>query len=322
VAARRERSGAEARPSTFEGRPAVVLAAGAGADGWGVEATFLPTLGMLGVSLKLGGGEVLSRHGGLDSVLGGHTLGLPLLHPWANRLDGDRYRVGRTTVDLTDAPALHRDGNGLPIHGTMVGARAWEVVELDADDERARVVTTFPFGDHDDLLASFPFPHEVGIAATVDRDGLEVTTSIRPTGRRAVPVSFGCHPYLPLPASRRDGLGVAFPARTRLELDDRGIPTGGEQWQPAEVVALAGRTFDDGFRLGRDGLFGLVGNGRSVRLESGSGYGFAQVYAPRGRAFAALEPMTAPTNALVTGVPVSVSPGARFAATFRITGTW
>jgi galactose mutarotase-like enzyme len=318
----RSGAGAEARPSTFQGWPAVVLAAGRGDAGWDVRATFLPTLGMLGVSLELGGGEVLSRHGGIDAVADGHTLGLPLLHPWANRLDGDRYRVGGTTVDLTDAPALHRDGRGLPIHGSMVGPRAWEVVELDADDERARVVATFPFGDHDDLLASFPFPHEVGISAAVDRRGLEVTTSIRPTGRRAVPVSFGWHPYLRLPGARRDQLAVAFPDRARLALDERGIPTGAERRQPAEVLPLAGRTFDDGYRVGRDALFGLAGHGRSVRVELGPGYGFAQVYAPAGKAFAALEPMTAPTNALVTGVPVSVSPGVRFAATFRITGTW
>lgn len=309
---------AAARATTLQGWPAVVLAAGSG----DVEATFLPTLGMLGASLKLGGAEVLSRQGGLDAVLGGHTLGLPLLHPWANRLGDDHYRIGRTTVDLADAPGLHRDGNGLPIHGTMVGSRAWEVVELDADDDRARVVATFAFDDHDDLLASFPFPHEVGITAIVDAGGLEVTTSVRPTGRRPVPVSFGWHPYLRLPGTGRDGLALALPARTHLELDERGIPTGGERRRPAETTPLTGRTFDDGYRVRRGARFGLVGHRRSVRLELGPGYGFAQVYAPRGKAFAALEPMTAPTNALVTGVPVRVAPGGSFAATFRITGTW
>jgi aldose 1-epimerase len=308
---------AVARATTFQGWPAVVLAAGGG----DVEATFLPTLGMLGASLKLGGGEVLSRHGGLDAVLDGHTLGLPLLHPWANRLGDDRYRAGRSTVDLTDAPGLRRDGNGLAIHGTMVGARSWEVVELDADDDRARVAATFAFDD-DDLLASFPFPHEIGITAVVDRHGLEVTTSVRPTGRRPVPISFGWHPYLRLPGTRRDGLAVVLPPRTHLELDERGIPTGGERRRRAEITSLTGRTFDDGYRVGRGARFGLVGPGRSVRLELGPGYGFAQVYAPRGKAFAALEPMTAPTNALVMGVPVRVDPGGRFAATFRITGTW
>jgi galactose mutarotase-like enzyme len=45
---------------------------------------------------------------------------------------------------------------------------------------------------------------------------------------------------------------------------------------------------------------------------------FAQVYAPAGRPFCALEPMTAPTNALVTGDHPVVAPGAVFAAGFSI----
>jgi galactose mutarotase-like enzyme len=204
----------------------------------------------------------------------------------------------------------------------MVGARAWDVVEIDADDDRARLVATFPFGDHDELLASFPFPHEVGITAVVDGSGLEVTTSVRPTGRRAVPVSFGWHPYLRLPGVHRDRLAVALPARRHLILDDRGIPTTSARRERAEVVALAGRTFDDAYVVRRGTGFGLEGGGRSVRVELGPGYGFAQVYAPRGKAFAALEPMTAPTNALVTGEHPTVAPGSTFTATFRVTASW
>ena len=49
------------------------------------------------------------------------------------------------------------------------------------------------------------------------------------------------------------------------------------------------------------------------------GYTHTQVYAPKDKAFIAIEPMTAPTNALISGDGLRlVVPGATFAAAFRI----
>jgi aldose 1-epimerase len=50
----------------------------------------------------------------------------------------------------------------------------------------------------------------------------------------------------------------------------------------------------------------------------GAGYPYAQVYAPPGAGFACLEPMTAPTNALVAGDYPVVRPGESFTARFSI----
>jgi galactose mutarotase-like enzyme len=50
------------------------------------------------------------------------------------------------------------------------------------------------------------------------------------------------------------------------------------------------------------------------------GYRFAQVFAPPGSDFVCFEPMTAPTNALVSGGPdlPVVEPGGRHDAAFAI----
>ena len=71
--------------------------------------------------------------------------------------------------------------------------------------------------------------------------------------------------------------------------------------------------------LAPGGAFTLSGGGRSVTVDLVSGYPFAQVFAPAGHELIALEPMTAPTNALTTGrsLPI-VAPGERFSAVFRI----
>ena len=80
------------------------------------------------------------------------------------------------------------------------------------------------------------------------------------------------------------------------------------------------RGFDDGFRvLDAHAPFRLSGAGRSITLELLEGYRFAQIYAPPGRDLVAIEPMTAPTNALSSGRDLAVvAPGQRFRAAFRV----
>jgi galactose mutarotase-like enzyme len=55
-----------------------------------------------------------------------------------------------------------------------------------------------------------------------------------------------------------------------------------------------------------------------VTVNFESGYPFAQVFAPPGKQFACLEPMTAPVNALVDGGCSTVAPGESFSARFSI----
>jgi aldose 1-epimerase len=63
----------------------------------------------------------------------------------------------------------------------------------------------------------------------------------------------------------------------------------------------------------------LSGGGLAIAVELLSGYGYAQVFAPAGASFVALEPMTAPANALASGSGLRiVEPGGRFEAAFRI----
>jgi len=134
-----------------------------------------------------------------------------------------------------------------------------------------------------------------------------------------VPISFGWHPYFRMPSVRRPDVTLVLPKRRHLPADVRGIPTGKSTRQPAERAPIAGRTFDDGYRLGqRDRWLGLEGGGRCLTIEFDDGYPYTQVYIPAGKPFVALEPMTAPTNALVSGDHVVVKPGDAYSATFTV----
>ena len=53
-------------------------------------------------------------------------------------------------------------------------------------------------------------------------------------------------------------------------------------------------------------------------MHGDAAFPYAQVWVPAGKQFVALEPMTAPTNALAGGDPPVVAPGDAFTAGFTI----
>jgi aldose 1-epimerase len=296
----------------FRGESAIELRAGR------TSATFLPGLGMTGVSIRdrisstSRGLEYLALPGGIVALKAGITLGLPLLAPWANRLATRSYRAGTTTVNLQGL-RLPTDAHGLPIHGFLVGKPGWQLLRATGRADAARLAATI-----DVDAPAFPFPHRIELAINL-RDGrLKVDTTIVPTGRRRVPVSFGWHPYLQLPGTPRREWELRLPTRAHLELDAYGIPTGASAREPAESAPIGRRTFDDGyaFTSRRGQRMSLVSERSSVELWCGANYPFGQVWVPHGKTFAALEPMTAPTNALVERSTPFVAPGDTFRASF------
>ncbi len=298
-------------------RPAYVLE---GDDGF--RATVIPDLAMLCWSLQYDGVELLGQPHGLEEFARDWaTTGIPLLHPWANRLAGDRL-VGtdRPTIDPA-SPLVPIDANGLPIHGLNLADAGW-VVSTRSDAGSAGVTARLKFETRE-LLTAFPFPHEITISATVAGRTLSVTTEVAATTDRAVPVSFGWHPYFRLAGVPRREWRVSLPARRRARLDGLMIPTGRDL--PVEPFdgTLGARGFDDLFtELESDPVFVLEGGGRRIEVAMGDGYPMAQVYAPIERDVVAFEPMTAPGNALVSGDGLRwVAAGERFRAVFAVTAS-
>src|SRR3954453_10160 len=295
------------RRDTIDGFYALILAAGA------LEATFVPQVGMVSASLRHAGEELLARPAGLpDYAADGTVLGIPFLHPWANRLSAERYQAAGQTVRL---PAgLPREEHGLAIHGLRPAA--WAARSAGACGDRATLDAELDFDGH----AAFPFPHRIEQRVTLDPAALRIDTTLRATRGVPVPVAFGFHPYLALPGDERGEWSLTLPTRRRLLADARLIPTGEGVVEYAERRPLADRTFDDGYdELGERPFFTVAGGGRAVTVTFLAGYPVAQVFAPAGGDYVCFEPMTAPTNALVTGRGLRlVAPGATFTAAFEI----
>ena len=305
--------------TTTDGFPTVALAC---ADAQ-VAATFAPTAGMVACSLRHRDRELLGQRGGLAKyAASGSTMGIPLLHPWANRLSGYTYSVGGRTVTIDPTtPRLHRDAGGLPMHGLLLGYPNWRVLGRSADEGGARLAALLDFAADPQLLAAFPFPHTLLLEVELRRSRLALTTTVRATGDVAVPIGFGFHPYLQLPDVPREQWHVELPVGHRLLLDSRGLPTGEREAIAIEPGHLENRVFDDLFTdLPCPARFVLAGAGRHLTLSFEEGYPFAQIYAPDSDAVVCFEPMTAPTNALVSNGPDLrlVAPGDEYRATFTL----
>ncbi len=242
------------------------------------------------------------------------------MHPWANRLAADSYRAAGEEVSLAGCTLPH-DPNGLPIHGNLFGV-AFEVEQAN----ETRLVARLDYGAHPDKLRAFPFPHLITVDVRLHPTrGLNIVTRVDPTSDRAVPISFGWHPFLTLPNAPRAEWELRWPACEHVEVDDRVIPTGARTPQGAQHEPIAQRTFDDHYALGGDRTFSIsAGAGRERRtltLQFDPSYPYAQLFVPPERDLVAIEPMTAEIDALGRGTAPLAPPGSRFQASFNIAVT-
>jgi aldose 1-epimerase len=239
-----------------------------------------------------------------------------------HRLSRRRFSVaGRDVAIDPGATPLRLDPNGLPMHGLLSAAGGWEVERHEAATDGAVLAARFDFAARDDLMAAFPFPHELRFEATLRGATLTIATTVRASGDVPVPIAFGFHPYLVLPGVPREDWHVEVPVREQLRLDGAKLPTGERLRTWIEPGRLGSRTFDDAYAAPPPGeAFALEGGGRRIEMAFDRGYPYAQVYAPADDPVVAFEPMTAPTNALVDAdgdLPV-VAPGDTYRAAFSI----
>ena len=214
-----------------------------------LEAGFAPEAGMVCHSLRHDGEELLTQRDGVEGyVRTGRWMGVPLLHPWANRLAAWDYEALGVRVDLEPlaGDVVVRDRKtGLPIHGVL--PREWAVLEAGP----ARLAAELA-GDG----AAFPFPHRMRIDAELSPTTLRIATTLEAL-EGEVPVAFGFHPWFDAPRADRV---VELPAMRRLVLDGL-LPTGETVAAPVVRGPARGARARRRLRGGRRRR-GVLGHGR------------------------------------------------------------
>jgi aldose 1-epimerase len=193
--------------------------------------------------------------------------GIPLLAPFANRLDETAfYANGRKyNFDME----LGNVRGPIPIHGYLTNASQWKLVEARSDGSAAWATTKIDFYRNPQYMKQFPFAHTIAITYRLQNGALEVRTRLENLSTDPMPVAIGFHPYFQLTDSTREEWTMSIGAKTHWILGPNTIPTG--ETQPIanllpnpKSVAVKDVSLDDVFTdLERDG------QGRAVMTLKG-----------------------------------------------------
>lgn len=258
----------------------------------GMSVSILPGSGNRAYELTVHGKQLLARPGGI-----------PLLAPWANRLDQNAFWAnGKKYLLNPGLETVHYDNNHLPIHGLLDKA-VWSVIALEADENGAVATARLEFWRHPDWMAQFPFAHTLTMIHRLHDGILEIETKIDNLSDDSMPVSVGYHPWFQLSNVPRDEWKLHLAARDHLELSKTNIPTGkSEAVTFPDPLPLKGVHLDDvlgGLIRDESGQasFSVQGRREKITVMLGPKYQNAVVYAPAGRDIVCLEPMSGPTDA-------------------------
>lgn len=248
-----------------------------------------------------------------------------VLAPWPNRtkdaawtliaVDGTRsvQQLAITEVPLRNA-----------IHGLLRSA-PYELVAKEAAS-LTLAATIYP-------QSGYPFLIETEVDYELVEDGLRVTHRFANAGAGDAPVAVGAHPYLRVGEVPSAELSLVVNAASHFEVDERKNvvaehPVDGTAFDLRTPHLVGELTLDDGFgEAGPGSLAALsAADGRSVELWGDDAVRYVQVFTHRsfatheaGDVAIALEPMTAPTNALNSGQGmVWLAPGESWSVSWGI----
>jgi aldose 1-epimerase len=251
------------------------------------------------------------RHGGIDLTEPFPENAAPpsgcgiVLVPWPNRVKDGAWEHDGTMRQL----ALTEPPKGNAIHG-LLRYRPYELVEV-SESAVTQSASIFP-------ELGYPFELATTVRHSLDEQGLTVTHTIQNVGDGTAPVAIGAHPYVKIGDVPTGDLTVTVAAKTHFDVDERSNVVGESSVDGTELDLRAGRRvsdlkLDDGYgdvslEGGRAEHELSADDGRRVVLWGDESFRYVQVFTSR--VFAtdtssdvaiAVEPMTAPANALNTG---------------------
>jgi aldose 1-epimerase len=226
------------------------------------------------------------------------------LAPWPNRVeDATWWHNGRRHVLAMTEPELGHANHGLLAED--------DFVLLSRDESSATL------GAEIRQRPGYPFDLDVVVGYRLADSGITVTTSVENRGTEPAPVALGAHPYLRIGSTAIDELVLSVQATHAYRLDERHIPrqrfaVAGTPWDltlPRRIAdSPSHATFEHESAEGVLVHSLCEPSGERVELWADADYRFTQLYIAREfpsatgpRLAVAIEPMTAPPNALRTG---------------------
>lgn len=245
-----------------------------------------------------------------------------VLVPWPNRvrdgrwmLDGTVQQLDITEVDKTNA-----------IHGLLRNT-SYQLVERNTD---AVVLGAAVVPQH-----GWPFHLWTTVDYRLTGNGVTVTHAVTNLGDRPAPYAVGVHPFIRVGTHSVEDLTIAARTVEHVMVDERLNPEGLEpasgQWDFTEGRLVSELALDDAFRVepDPDGVTRTVltaPDGTETEVWQDGDWEWLQLFITRSFPTAdgpvtaiAVEPMTAPADALNSGVGLRwIEPGASWSGSWGI----
>lgn len=241
-----------------------------------------------------------------------------VLAPWPNRVRDGRWddRGAERQLAITE-PKFRNASHGL------LRFTAYDISETAS--AATLTATIVP-------QTGYPYLVETSVTYVLRADGIDVTHALTNRSATAAPVALGTHPFFMIGDVDTQDLVLRVPAHTAFETDERMLPTGTRPVDAAlrDGIRVGDTSLDTGFAdLDRD-PDGLVRHsltapdGRRLTVWQGAGFDFVQVFTtdkyPGQPLAVAIEPMTAPADALNSGAGIRhLDPGETWTLEWGIT---
>lgn len=245
--------------------------------------------------------------------------GIPLLAPFANRLDEPAFYANGKKYNFD--MELGNVRGMIPIHGYLSSSKEWKIVEAKADGNAAWVTNRLEFYRNPQYMKQFPFAHTITMTYRLENGVLEVRTRIDNLSTEPMPVAIGFHPSFQLTDSVREDWTLSIGAKTHWLLAPNKIPTG--ETEPIErffpdrhAVPLKDFDLDHVFGdLERDAqgraVMSVKGKAQQLDVLLGEGFRSIVLWSPRGggggggRGRGGAAPPPAPPAPAVATLPLS-----------------
>ena len=265
----------------------------------------------------------------------GYSAGNPILFPFPNRVKGGTYVFEGRTHRLD----VNETARGNHIHG-LVANKVWKTEETGASDsDGAWHRGSFTLDSDPEVVRQYPFPCTIQVTTRLRERVLEQVTVVTNTGKTALPMGYGTHPWFPatLGGGDRAKTEVKVPGKRYWKLENL-VPTGEtvevtvepEKFDLRDWHALGTNEYDDVFTdvdAGTDGWteagIRYPESGLQIIMEAGPAFRHWVIFAPLGRPVVCLEPYTGTTNAVnlanegVAAGLVTLAPNERWEGTIR-----
>ncbi|MDO4898149.1 MAG: aldose 1-epimerase family protein [Rothia sp. (in: high G+C Gram-positive bacteria)] len=236
-----------------------------------------------------------------------------VLAPWPNRIAGGEYfwEGEKHQLPLTE-PELGNANHGL------VAWLPWNLGQVQKVDGGQQLTCSLRLNPQ----PGYPFAVHLSLVYTLTASGLKVSLTARNIGRGVAPYAAGFHPYLvaegaPDQEGAVDEWNLRLPVASYVETNGRMIPVAEHSVveSPLDFTAerpLDGIDLDHGFGRLTGDVITLRGVNGGVQMILEEGVKWVQVYTDGlSRRGVAIEPMSAPANAFVTGNDLThLEPGA------------